>query len=281
MTLHEAIGKLLKQKGNYLTARQIADELNQNKWYQKGNGSSIQPSQIRARVNNYPALFDVNGSLISLRSAPLRKSTYALSGYVKPSNGQTKAVLKPLRSSDNTASIEKLLLKERNFKSAALINDLVPVNSCGLYCIRIANLNRLPSPFDQYLRAKGHNIVYIGIARTCLNKRFLNQELRGKGHGTFFRSIGAVLGYKPLKGSLLGKANQRNYTFSLPEKTRIIEWINQNLLVNWISFSGDFETLETQLITKYKPLLNLAKNPEALPELTALRTHCVAVATTR
>ena len=35
-----------------------------------------------------------------------------------------------------------------------------------------------------------------------LNKRMLKQELRSKGHGTFFRSIGAVLGFRPDKGSL-------------------------------------------------------------------------------
>ncbi len=41
----------------------------------------------------------------------------------------------------------------------------------------------------------------------------LGNELRARGHGTFFRSLGAVLGYLPPKGSLKGKSNQNNYTF--------------------------------------------------------------------
>ena len=35
MTLHEAIEKLLRQKGRAMTTTEIASDLNKNKWYQK------------------------------------------------------------------------------------------------------------------------------------------------------------------------------------------------------------------------------------------------------
>jgi len=168
-------------------------------------------------------------------------------------------------------------MKEKNFRSAATIDEIVP-NVSGLYCIRIIDKNKLPKPFNILLADRGHNIIYIGIASTSLKSRFLNQELRANGHGTFFRSIGAVLGYKPPKGSLLGKANKRNYKFSLADETKIIEWINKNLLVNWIELEKQCETIETALLYKYRPLLNLAKNPSALFQLTELRATCVSIA---
>src|SRR5690606_10717004 len=128
-----------------------------------------------------------------------------------------------------------------NFKSAGSIDNLVPHNS-GLYCIRISDINKLPKPFNTFLADRQHNIIYIGIATESLNKRFLNQELRANGHGTFFRSIGAVLGHRPPKGSLTTKSNKRNYKFLPADEQKIIKWINENLLVNWIEFSGDFES---------------------------------------
>jgi hypothetical protein len=104
------------------------------------------------------------------------------------------------------------------------------------------------------------------------------QELRAKGHGTFFRSLGAALGYRPEKGSLTDKANKRNYTFSAADEKAIIAWINQHLLINWIQYEGDFESFESYLIGKYTPLLNLDKNPAALRILSDARAACVRIA---
>jgi hypothetical protein len=180
-------------------------------------------------------------------------------------------------SSADTSQLDKILMNEKNFKSAGSIDNLVPQHS-GLYCIRISDINKLPKPFNTFLADRQHSIIYIGIATESLNKRFLNQELRANGHGTFFRSIGAVLGHRPPKGSLTTKANKRNYKFSPTDEQKIIKWINNNLQVNWVEFSGDFENLETGLITKYRPLINLAKNPSALQLLSDLRKECVQIA---
>ncbi|MDE3234503.1 MAG: hypothetical protein KGO81_01020 [Bacteroidota bacterium] len=185
---------------------------------------------------------------------------------------KAKAVL-----STDYSQLDKILMNENNFKSASIIDNLVPHNA-GLYCIRISDINKLPKPFSSYLADRQHNIIYIGIATESLSRRFLNQELRANGHGTFFRSIGAVLGHRPLKGSLITKANKRNYKFSPTDEQKIIKWINDNLKVNWVDFNGDLESLETELITKYRPLINLAKNPSALQLLSDLRKECVQIA---
>ncbi|WP_287691581.1 GIY-YIG nuclease family protein [Acinetobacter sp.] len=271
MTLHEAIEKLLRQTGRPMTTQQIADELNKNGWYQKKDGSKIQAFQIHGRTKNYPNIFERAGSTVSLIGQTKIK--------IEPSKKEIpKQVIKATQiSSADTDLLEKILMNEKNFKSADSIDNLVP-HQAGLYCIRIKDINKLPKPFNTFLADRQHNIIYIGIATESLNKRFLNQELRANGHGTFFRSIGAVLGHRPPKGSLTTKKNKRNYKFAPTDEQKIINWINANLKVNWVEFSGDFESFETRLITKYRPLINIAKNPLALQLLTDLRNECVQIA---
>ena len=171
----------------------------------------------------------------------------------------------------------KMLMNEKNFKSAGTIDLKVP-DEPGLYCIRIADSSNLPAPFNTLLAARGHNILYIGIATRSLRKRMLGQELRAEGHGSFFRGMGAVIGYRPPKGSLKEMANKNNYTFSPSDKKKIIQWINTNLLVNWVRFDGDFGNAETQLISQSLPLLNTDKNPAKLRELAELRKECRNIA---
>lgn len=180
-------------------------------------------------------------------------------------------------ASADTLQLEKMLMNTESCKNACDIDHLVPHNS-GLYCIRISDINKLPNPFNTILADRDHNIIYIGIASKSLNRRFLNQELRAKGHGTFFRSVGAMLGHRPPKGSLTTKANKRNYKFAPTDEQKIIQWMNDNLLVNWIDYNGDIDSFETELITKYRPLLNIAKNPAALQILSAMRNECVKIA---
>lgn len=278
MTLHEAIEKLLRQTGRPMTAREIADGLNSNKWYVKGDQSQIKTSQITARVDDHHELFEIDRSTSPLR-IKLFKGQFPTTGkpHSTKSVTTTRSVNTTQVSSVDNSLLEKVLMNEKNFKSAATIDKLISPNA-GLYCIRITDINKLPKPFNTHLADRKHNIVYIGIATESLQTRFLNQELRAKGHGTFFRSIGAVLGHRPPKGSLVTKKNKRNYKFSKTDEQKIINWINGNLIVNWVDFSGDFETLETELINKHKPLINIAKNPSALKELSDLRKLCVQIA---
>lgn len=273
MTLHEAIEKLLRQNNRTMTTQEIADELNKNGWYQKKDGSEIQAFQIHGRTRNYPSIFDRDGSTVFLVGQANKKvATPKLKSAKQP-----KQVAQNLISDVNP--LIKNLMNEANFKSINEIDSLVP-DASGLYCIRITDVNRLPSPFNSILKERNHNIIYIGIASQSLSKRFLNQELRAKGHGTFFRSIGAVLGYLPPKGSLVEKKNKRNYKFSPKDEEKIIDWMNTNLAVNWVEINSNLENIETFLINKYEPLLNLAKNPVALEILSELRKECLNIANT-
>ncbi len=270
MTLHEAIEKLLQQTGRPMTTIEIANELNKNKWYQKKDGSIIQPFQIHGRTRNYPDLFNRNGSTVSLKVEQITK-------VPRPVPIKVEMPITHNKIQVNVDHLEKHLMDEKSFKSAAIIDNLVP-HIPGLYCIRINDISKLPKPFDNLIKERKHNIIYIGIASQSLCKRFLKQELRATGHGTFFRSLGAVLGYRPAKGSLISKANKKNYTFNPNDEKKIIEWINSHLIVNWVEIEHDFENLETGMIQKHLPLLNLAKNPAALSLLSKLRAECVSIA---
>jgi len=273
MTLHEAIIKVLQQAGRSMKPSEIADALNRNKWYAKGDNSSIATSQISARIAKYPELFSKSGSLIIARGEQKTSTKNQVSltktSKIKDQNNTRDELSEELKL--------KILMNEKNFKLAGTIDQKVP-DSPGLYCIRISDINILPSPFNTYLKERKHNILYIGIATRSLKKRFLGQELRAEGHGTFFRGVGAVTGYRPPIGSLKDKANKNNYTFSPADKKKIILWINQNLVVNWVTLEGNFGNIETQLITQYLPLLNTDKNPVKLRELAELRRECSNIA---
>ncbi|WP_338157334.1 GIY-YIG nuclease family protein [Porphyromonas gingivalis] len=96
---------------------------------------------------------------------------------------------------------------------------------------------------------RNHNILYFGIAINL--KQRLMQELFAKGHGTFFRSLGALLGHRPEKGSLVGKKNQKNYRFPKRDEQKIAKWIIDNLAVNWIELEEDVRPfIEKYLIEK-------------------------------
>ena len=173
--------------------------------------------------------------------------------------------------------IKKKLVTDAFFKEAKLIDNEVP-DEPGFYCIMVKNPNKLPEPFASILIERNSNIIYTGLASKSLRSRFLGQELRGKSHGTFFRSLGAVLGYQPLAGSLRNKKNKQNFKFKKDDEIEIINWINHELLVNWLTCSSELYDLETLLIETYTPILNLAKNRNKMPELSRLRKKCVEIA---
>lgn len=132
----------------------------------------------------------------------------------------------------------------------------------GIYCIKINNKDILPDECKKALNELQHNILYIGVAEN-LQKR-LKQELYATGHGTFFRSIGAVLGFLPPKGSLLNKKNKNNYKFSPTDTDKIIEIMKENFIINYIETEFRNGELETKLIEQYKPIINIDKNPNKL-----------------
>jgi hypothetical protein len=68
MTLHEALAQILRENGNApMTARALADAVNDRGLYRTRDGSPVEVNQIHARTKNYQDLFEKDGSLISLK----------------------------------------------------------------------------------------------------------------------------------------------------------------------------------------------------------------------
>ena len=186
----------------------------------------------------------------------------------------TKTLAAAQKTEKGITAAEKSLLQGDFISVGALSGDMVP-DVPGLYCIKLRKGVRLPAKFG---KVRENGVIYIGQASTSLNQRFWKQELNHHGAATFFRSIGAMLGYLPPKGSLAGKST-RNYRFSQEDTEAIRNWIRQSLLVNFVVVEpSSIDDIEEALIRKYCPLVNIAKNPAASAELSAARDNCVAYA---
>ena len=173
--------------------------------------------------------------------------------------------------------VENKLINGPFIAVSSMTDSSVPDVS-GLYCIKLRKGVVLPAKFG---KVREDGIIYIGQASRSLKKRFWEQELNHKSAATFFRSLGAILGYLPPKGSLYGKAT-RNYKFSPEDTDAIKKWMRQSLLVNWIPFgTSQMDTVETNLIIKYRPLVNIDDNPTPSEALKAARKHCVEYAKSR
>lgn len=165
-----------------------------------------------------------------------------------------------------------------NFKRVRLLSGENIPTSTGVYAITIDNENSLPDPFSTELKRRNHKLLYIGISTDNLRTRLWGSELHCQKPATFFRSIGAILGFTPKPGSL--PSNSRNYKFSKDNQMLIEQWMEEHLLVNFISFNSNLEDIEKQLIVSYKPILNLRDNPYKIHELEILRNNCVTIGKT-
>jgi hypothetical protein len=185
---------------------------------------------------------------------------------------------------NDSKKVEGNLIKIENdlvhgkFISAKNLEGSAKLDCSGFYCIKLKEGSKFSDRYQNQLDTRNHRIIYIGKAEgQTLRKRLLGQELKAQGHGTFFRSIGAVLGYTPEKGSLNTYLNKKNYKFSAKDEFEIIDWINENLEVNWAAYSGDF-MVEKAFIIKYSPLLNDSHNPKKLQELKFDKANCRSIA---
>lgn len=184
------------------------------------------------------------------------------------------------KSSDIKATDIKKALIDGKFRTVSeLTADDVTTDS-GLYCIKLNKGVRLPAIYGK-LEVRDDGIIYIGQA-SCLRERLWDNELHHKHPATFFRGIGAILGYLPKKGSLVGKANQNNYRFNSGDTEKIIEWIKKSLLVNWTTVKReDLDIVEGELIRKYCPVMNNKHNPYKSEVLEKARAKCREVATSQ
>ncbi|MDD2932081.1 MAG: hypothetical protein PHO39_10475 [Fermentimonas sp.] len=172
----------------------------------------------------------------------------------------------------NDYKLEKVLFSDDNCSGIKDLN-LNVLNTTGFYCIRLKPNSRLPNRYQRILDQRKYKYIYIGKTEGQLLKDRLAQELELKRPGTFFRSIGAVLGHLPIKGHLKGKSNQNNYKFSNCDKCVIIKWLRDNVEVSVATYEGDFD-IENELIKKYCPLLNDTHNPMRLVELREDKARC-------
>lgn len=69
LTLHEAMRLVLAEHGNtWMTVHELADEINRRSLYEKRDHSLLDPSQIHARANKYPSMFEKEGPRVRLKS---------------------------------------------------------------------------------------------------------------------------------------------------------------------------------------------------------------------
>ncbi|MBQ8366416.1 MAG: hypothetical protein IJX40_01620 [Alistipes sp.] len=164
--------------------------------------------------------------------------------------------------------VENRLIRGQYTSVNSLVSTSIPQRA-GLYCIKLRKGVTLPTKIG---KVREDGIIYIGKG-VNLYKRLWQNELNSKGHATFFRSMGAILGYIPPKGSL---KSGNNYHFDDNDTERIIKWMRQSLTVNYIVLDdASLSSVEKQLITKYMPLVNIQHNPNASEELRRLRSECV------
>ncbi len=155
---------------------------------------------------------------------------------------------------------------------------IIPKNF-GYYAIFVNSADSLPPLFAEQLRRKDTALVYIGIAeKQTLYERLLRQDLRGIGNSTFFRGIGAMLGYLPPCGSAKNLKAAKNYKFSNLDRHAIVSWINEHLSVAWVEASPVDIKVEQYMIHNHRPLLNSAHNPDRLEALSRLRKECRRIA---
>lgn len=172
----------------------------------------------------------------------------------------------------------------REIEKKLIYGTFTPVNSLneknipmasGIYCIRLRKGVVFPVTYGK-IREDG--IIYIGIATESLFERLWNEELNCHSPATFFRSIGAMLGCMPPKGSLYGKST-RNYKFSDPDEEKIRVWMRRSLLVNYVLVKkSDLNDIEDRLIKKYMPLENIKGNPQASVAIKEARRRCLEFA---
>ena len=151
------------------------------------------------------------------------------------------------------------------------VEALLP-RSAGKYAFFVEEVSRLPKQFfREAMTRPTPSLLYIGKADVSLMQRVWLEECQHRRPGTFFRSVGAMLGYKSPKGG-------RNYEFSPGDKKRVVEWIAGNLRVTWQAevLELSHRVGEQALINQFLPLLNLQGNPRKFAELSRLRADCRA-----
>lgn len=181
-----------------------------------------------------------------------------------------------IKSNVRDENIEHKLLATENFKRYIDLDSSI-LDKNGFYCLRLKENSRLPERYQIILDKRKEKYLYIGKAEGQTLRERLEQEIEHKSPGTFFRSIGCVLRYYPIKGHLKHHSNQNNYKFSTTDTAEIVAWLISNVEISIVENTGSFE-IEKDFIKKYCPLLNDTHNPMRLQELKDDKDKCRKIA---
>lgn len=173
-------------------------------------------------------------------------------------------------------NIEQELITKGDFKSISKLNQEI-LDSTGFYCIKLRTNSKLTLKYQNILNKRKFKFIYIGKAEKQNLRGRLGQELEHTSPGTFFRSIGCVLKYYPMKGHLNGYSNQNNFKFSPENTSKIAKWLKENVEISIVKCNGNFK-IEKELIKRYCPLLNDTHNPLKLQELKEDKAKCRNIA---
>lgn len=133
-------------------------------------------------------------------------------------------------------------------------------DSSGNYIICLQKGKILPK-IDleaSYKTFKGFEVVYTGIASKSLKKRDYKQHFNGNaGSSTLRKSLGSLFGYTKIKRDK--NPHSKKTKFDAEDEAKLSQWMQTNLVLFYTENSAP-NCLEDELIEKYNPPLNLAKN---------------------
>jgi len=141
------------------------------------------------------------------------------------------------------------------------VSDLPELHGAGLYAFYLNDPEQL-APIET-----GENgLVYIGMTQDDLHVRnhLLHQI---SGFSTLRRSFGALLKTRLnlvaiARGRGSSESNFRNYCFTPDGEQRLSQWMADHLLaVQWTADRDAVKAMETMLIQRHCPPLNLMENP--------------------
>lgn len=87
MTLHEAMELVLRDAKAPMTARQLADAVNERGLYRKRDGTPVEINQIHARTSNYESIFEKDGTLIKLRELSMQTAASRIEHFKDDDQG--------------------------------------------------------------------------------------------------------------------------------------------------------------------------------------------------
>ena len=160
-------------------------------------------------------------------------------------------------------------------KSRAAISGLSAPPRSGVYGIFVHPPARLAN-----FVGNSDGLVYIGLSANLATREFeMHFESASTGFSTLRRSVGALLKSElslraiPRSGGM-AESNVRNYRFDPDGEARLTAWMCQNLEVG-IHVTPHYEQLETAIVERLMPILNLTKWPNPnRPEIKRLRKVC-------